>query len=351
MGSERPRDDAALVLAENGDDAAAIVVASDLDNAPAPLVLPGEGVRANPVRVYLESLGSENSQRTMRDCLKRVARVVGKDDATYENIPWWALRPEHTTTIRARLIRAYGASTARLTLAALKGVLRQCFVLGYVDGDRFHRVTAWKAVLGGDEAPAGRMLKDEEIARVRAACARRGAFEAALDEALFAAAITAGLRREELARLPIGALSDDARQLNVVGKRGKVRHMPLPPWAGGALEAWLAQRDRFPFTCEAMFVHVLGGKVKNHGMSKWQVWDRLRQLGELAQVPFTPHDLRRTYLSTLLDHADIATVQKLAGHADPRTTARYDRRPQQTRAKAVQVLEKWGSEEEKKKDG
>lgn len=61
---------------------------------------------------------------------------------------------------------------------------------------------------------------------------------------------------------------------------------------------------------------------------------------EAEVPPFTPHDLRRSFISGLFDAgASPAVVQRLAGHEDLATTTRYDRRGEEARRRAVELID------------
>jgi integrase len=60
---------------------------------------------------------------------------------------------------------------------------------------------------------------------------------------------------------------------------------------------------------------------------------------EAGVAPFSPHDLRRSFISDLLDSgADIALVAKLSGHRQLATVARYDRPDAEAQKRAASLL-------------
>ena len=61
------------------------------------------------------------------------------------------------------------------------------------------------------------------------------------------------------------------------------------------------------------------------GESLWYILRRRQRQAGVQGI--TPHSYRRAYVTDLLEAGvDVFTVQRLAGHADAVTTARYDRR-------------------------
>jgi site-specific recombinase XerD len=124
----------------------------------------------------------------------------------------------------------------------------------------------------------------------------------------------------------------------VRGKGRKERAVFVDNGSKAALEAWLVARGP---EAGAIFCPVLkGGRVVVRAMTPQAVFVVLEKRREQAKVrAFSPHDLRRTCVSMLLDSGvDLAVVQGLAGHASPATTARYDRRGEEARRSAARAV-------------
>jgi len=102
---------------------------------------------------------------------------------------------------------------------------------------------------------------------------------------------------------------------------------------------WLDLRGSEP---GALFVNVnKGGKIAGGKLSGEALRKMLEKRSRQAELskPVTWHDFRRTFAGNLWDaKIDGVTIQKLMGHASQNQTAKYDRRPEETRRQAVKVL-------------
>lgn len=260
----------------------------------------------NPVDSYLSRL-SPGSLPAQRGACRLLAELIAR--------PWAWLEPGDTAAVRATLAERYAPATANRHLAALRGVLRECWRMGLMDADRYQRCADVPDVRQS-KLPTGRMLAPHELAHLlEAPCAR--------DRAMVALMAGCGLRREETCALDVADVTGSSVTVRG-GKGNKDRVVPMPPWVAGIVRSAMPDGDG------PLLRNADGGRLSVGGINYL--------LGRLG-VPCSPHDLRRTYCSNMLDVADVVTVQQLMGHASTTQTARYDRRPERQRAQAVEALE------------
>jgi integrase/recombinase XerD len=291
----------------------------------------------NPAAVYLAGL-TPTGRRSQLHALKVIAGLLLPGQPVDPlSLPWATLRFQHTAAIRAQLVDLYRPATVNRMLCAIRGVLKATWRLGQLSGEDYQRAVDVASVTG-ETLPAGRELSPGEISGLMAACENDPAPAGARDAAIIALMYSCGLRRAEVASLDLDNYDLETGRLVVEGKRSKERTSYLTNGALDAMADWLTVRGSEP---GALFLAInKGGKLRAGRMTNQAIYNVLAKRGELAGVKaFTPHDMRRTFVSDLLEAgADIATVAKMAGHSSVNTTARYDRRPEESKRKAAQLL-------------
>jgi integrase len=111
------------------------------------------------------------------------------------------------------------------------------------------------------------------------------------DRAILAIMIGCGLRREEVAGLQVRDVQQrDGRWciVDIRGKHGRIRTVPMPSWAKVALDEWTAATQ---ISEGALFRGVnKGDRVSGGSLTSQGVWRCVEKYSNVA-----PHDLRRTY--------------------------------------------------------
>jgi len=238
--------------------------------------------------------------------------------------------------VRAQLVERYAPATVNKILSALRGLLKTCWRLGLMDAETYARA-ADVANVRAKTLPSGRAVERDEVRALFAACDDSPAGRR--DAAMLAILYGGGLRRAELCGLDLDDFDAGECLVTVrAGKGRRDRRVFLSRPACRLVKKWIAARgaEDGPLFCPinstgAVRITRLRGEAVRYILQR-----RQRQAGLTG---ITPHGFRRGYVSTLLSAGvDVFTVQRLAGHADAVTTARYDRRGEGERRRAAAQL-------------
>lgn len=132
-----------------------------------------------------------------------------------------------------------------------------------------------------------------------------------------------GLRVSELVNLKINDIDVSAKYLQCTGKGSKERIVPVGSKALKAIKDYSKERDfvlqKYRKTSKNL---LLTDECKN--VTRQEVYSFIHSLGEKIHKSISPHTLRHSFATHLLENgADLRVVQELLGHSDVSTTQLY----------------------------
>lgn len=143
-----------------------------------------------------------------------------------------------------------------------------------------------------------------------------------------------GLRVSELTGLTIGQVSLQAGYIRVMGKGSKERVIPMGDLTSEFITHYLQTHPQAN-KASAILLQTESGKP----YTRMEVWRLMNGLGQQLGKPFSPHTLRHSFATHLLENgADLRVVQELLGHSDIATTQIYTQVSRKHMRKAYQAV-------------
>ncbi|HIJ60456.1 MAG TPA: site-specific tyrosine recombinase XerD [Nitrospirae bacterium] len=142
------------------------------------------------------------------------------------------------------------------------------------------------------------------------------------DSAMLELIYSSGLRVSEIISIKTNDIYFEGGFIRILGKGSKERIVPINQRAIKKIKNYT----------ETLRVRLLKGKtspylfLSNRGepMTRQRFWQSLKDFGKAAGLTLTPHSLRHSFATHLLDGgADLRSVQKMLGHSDISTTQIY----------------------------
>ena len=266
----------------------------------------------------LNSLGSPASRRVYEYAIDQF-------------IAWYCSEPRlafnRIVVVRYRMYlesRRLAANTINQQLAAVRRLAHEAADAGLLSPELAAGISRVKGVkqLG---FRSGNWLSAEQSSEVLKH-AHGDTMRARRDYAMLAMLFGCGFRRSELVGLELDEIQ--MRQghwavVDLTGKGGHIRTVPIPEWVKTALDQWTITagvREGRIFRAVAR-----AGKVWGKGISQNVVWYVVKSCCQRAGLEhIAPHDLRRTCAKLChTSGGELEQIQFLLGHASVQTTERY----------------------------
>ena len=266
----------------------------------------------------LNSLGSPASRRVYEYAIDQF-------------IAWYCFEPRlalnRIVVVRYRLYlesRHLAANTINQQLAAVRRLAHEAADSGLLSPELAAGISRVKGVKQLGFRSGNWLSAEQSSAVLQHSCG--DSMRAKRDYAMLAMLFGCGFRRSELVGLELDEIQ--MRQghwaaVDLIGKGGHIRTVPIPNWVKAALDQWTRAAGVYE---GKIFRAVAGrGKVWGSGLSQNVVWYVVRTCCERAGLEhIAPHDLRRTCAKLChTSGGELEQIQFLLGHASVQTTERY----------------------------
>jgi integrase/recombinase XerD len=270
------------------------------------------------IQTVLDAVDSDHTRRAYRRALNEFMTWYHASNAEGLN--------KATVQRYAAELRAQGvsASSVNQRLSAIRKLAREASDNGAIPEQIANGIKAIKGIRQAGTRAGNWLTKEQAQKLIDAPNAKT--IKGLRDRALIAVLLGCGLRRQEASALTFGHIQQREGRwvlVDLVGKRNKVRSVPMPTWTKTAIDEWTKAAS---IKSGRVFRSVnKGDHVDGDSMTAQAIRDAVTQyaqsigLGEIA-----PHDMRRTFAK--LAHkggSGLDQIQLSLGHASIKTTEKY----------------------------
>jgi integrase len=270
------------------------------------------------INLVVRDLVSENSRRTYRN-------------AMLDFLGWWQAQGKPTVNkdlvLRYRLeLKGRGKSNGTINLRLV--VIRRLVAAAIDEG--LTEFSQGIGILRIKDLPqrgvrAGNWLDVDQAMRLLKA-PDTGTLEGLRDRAILAVLVGAGLRRSEAAGLTVEHIQMRAGRWCIVdlnGKGGRIRTIPIDGWTKQAVDAWLNAANVKEGYIFYSFDRKYNNTARPH-LTGQAILNIVKHYSSECGLSIAPHDLRRTFAQLAYKgKAELVQIQKSLGHSTLTTTERY----------------------------